>query len=141
VLGTAYAFLAQPVYRANVIQVEDKANNNNGKDTLQPLSGMFDTKPTTSAEIELLRSRLVTEETVKKLHLDIAAQPHYLPVIGGLVGDLVNGKWGFSLPPFIDLLVKTIMDIAHVGAIGDGVVAVIPVERFFRVRSQAQAIP
>jgi tyrosine-protein kinase Etk/Wzc len=105
VLGTAYAFLSQPVYRADVmIQVEDKANNNNnGKDTLQPLSGMFDTKPTTSAEIELLRSRLVTEETVRKLHLDIAAQPRYLPIIGSLVGDLVNGKWGFSLPPFIDL--------------------------------------
>jgi tyrosine-protein kinase Etk/Wzc len=104
VLGTAYAFLAQPVYRADVmIQVEDKTNNNNGKDTLQPLSGMFDTKPTTSAEIELLRSRLVTDETVRKLHLDIAAQPHYLPIIGGLVGNLVNGKWGFSLPPFINL--------------------------------------
>jgi nitrogen regulatory protein P-II 1 len=37
--------------------------------------------------------------------------------------------------------VKTIMEIAHVGAIGDGVVAVIPVEKFFRVRSQAEAVP
>src|SRR5260370_22284367 len=65
VLGTAYAFLSQPVYRADVmIQVEDKANNNNnGKDTLQPLSGMFDTKPTTSAEIQLLRTPLLTPDT------------------------------------------------------------------------------
>jgi len=37
--------------------------------------------------------------------------------------------------------VKTIMDIAHVGAIGDGVVAVLPVEKFFRVRNQAESMP
>ncbi|SOE99372.1 nitrogen regulatory protein P-II family [Burkholderia sp. OK233] len=40
-----------------------------------------------------------------------------------------------------DVLVKTIMDVAHVGASGDGVVAVIPVEKFFRVRSQEEALP
>jgi nitrogen regulatory protein P-II 1 len=47
----------------------------------------------------------------------------------------------FAQAENVDALVKTIMDIAHVGAIGDGVVAVIPVEKFFRVRSQAEAIP
>ncbi|MFM0007681.1 P-II family nitrogen regulator [Paraburkholderia dipogonis] len=41
----------------------------------------------------------------------------------------------------VDALVKTILEIAHVGGAGDGVVAVIPVEKFFRVRSQAEAIP
>ncbi|MFM0033991.1 P-II family nitrogen regulator [Paraburkholderia strydomiana] len=41
----------------------------------------------------------------------------------------------------VDALVKTIRDIAHVGATGDGVVAVIPVEKFFRVRNQAESIP
>ncbi|MFL9981995.1 P-II family nitrogen regulator [Paraburkholderia sediminicola] len=40
-----------------------------------------------------------------------------------------------------DVLVKTIMDVAHVGASGDGVVAVIPVEKFFRVRNQREAFP
>ncbi|MFL6637421.1 MAG: Wzz/FepE/Etk N-terminal domain-containing protein, partial [Paraburkholderia graminis] len=77
-LGCAYAFLAPPTYRADVLfHVEDKtANANaNGKDSLPPLTGMFDTKPSTAAEIELLKSRLVTEETVKKLHLDITATP------------------------------------------------------------------
>ncbi|MET3244193.1 uncharacterized protein involved in exopolysaccharide biosynthesis [Burkholderia sp. OAS925] len=105
-LGCAYAFVAPPTYRADVLfHVEDKtANANaNGKDSLPPLTGMFDTKPSTAAEIELLKSRLVTEETVKKLHLDITATPRYMPVIGGLIAGLVNGQWGFKLPQFINL--------------------------------------
>jgi tyrosine-protein kinase Etk/Wzc len=105
-LGCAYAFLAPPTYRADVLfHVEDKtANANaNGKDSLPPLTGMFDTKPSTAAEIELLKSRLVTEETVKKLHLDITATPRYFPLIGGMIAGLVNGQWGFKLPQFINL--------------------------------------
>ncbi|CAN7208313.1 polysaccharide biosynthesis tyrosine autokinase [Paraburkholderia sp. 22099] len=105
-LGCAYAFLAPPTYRADVLfHVEDKTGNNNGngKDSLPPLTGMFDTKPSTAAEIELLKSRLVTEETVKKLHLDITATPRYLPLVGGMIAGLVNGQWGFRLPSFINL--------------------------------------
>jgi tyrosine-protein kinase Etk/Wzc len=103
-LGTAYAFLATPVYRADVLfHVVDKAENNNKQDGLQPLTGMFDTKPSTAAEIELMKSRLVTEETVKKLHLDISARPHTLPFIGGMLAPLMNGKWGIKLPPSMQL--------------------------------------
>ncbi|MFL9858845.1 P-II family nitrogen regulator [Paraburkholderia madseniana] len=47
----------------------------------------------------------------------------------------------FAQAENVDALVKTIMDIAHVGAGGDGVVAVIPVEKFFRVRSHEEALP
>ena len=102
-LGTAYAFVATPVYRADVMfHVVDKADNNN-KDGLPPFTGMFDTKPSTAAEIELLKSRLVTEETVKSLRLDISAEPHTLPFVGSMLSGLVNGKWGFKLPSFINL--------------------------------------
>lgn len=107
-LGLAYAFLAPAVYKADVmIQVEDAGNennnNNNNRQQIEPLAGMFATKATTAAEIELLKSRLVTEETVKRLHLDISASPKALPIVGGFVGDLVNGRWGFTLPPFMNL--------------------------------------
>ncbi|MFM0597237.1 P-II family nitrogen regulator [Paraburkholderia dilworthii] len=47
----------------------------------------------------------------------------------------------FAQAENVDALVKTIMDVAHFGAIGDGVVAVIPVEKFFRVCTQAEATP
>ena len=80
-LGAAYAFLAPPVYRADaVIQVTESqpgANNGNNANAVQTVSQMFDAKSTTAAEIELLRSRLVVEDTVNKLHLDISARPRY----------------------------------------------------------------
>jgi nitrogen regulatory protein P-II 1 len=47
----------------------------------------------------------------------------------------------FTQAENVETLVATIMDIAHVGAAGDGVVAVLPVERFFRIRNQAETTP
>ena len=47
----------------------------------------------------------------------------------------------FAQEENVDALVTTIMDIAHIGTTGDGVIAVLPVEKFFRVRSQAEARP
>ncbi|RKT26189.1 tyrosine-protein kinase Etk/Wzc [Paraburkholderia sp. RAU2J] len=104
--GCAYAFLAPPTYRADVLfHVEDRSANAsaNGGSSLPPLPGMFDARPSTAAQIELLKSRLVTEEAVRSLHLDITATPRYLPVIGRMIAGLVNGQWGFRLPSFINL--------------------------------------
>ena len=39
--------------------------------------------------VELLRSRLVVEDTVNKLHLDITARPRYFPIVGGLISDVL----------------------------------------------------
>ncbi len=97
-LGTAYAFLAPPVYRADaVIQVTESqpgANNAANANAVQTVSQMFDAKSTTAAEIELLRSRAVVEDTVNKLHLDIAARPRYFPLIGGLISDVLGTRNG-----------------------------------------------
>jgi tyrosine-protein kinase Etk/Wzc len=98
-LGTAYAFIASPVYRADaMIQVTESnpgnnANNNNAN-AVQTVSQMFDAKSTTAAEIELLRSRLVVEDTVNKLHLDISARPRYFPIVGGMVSDILGTRNG-----------------------------------------------
>lgn len=107
--GAGYAFLARPVYKADaVIQVEDVQNGENGgggnpQQPIEPLSRMFTRKATTAAQIELLKSRLVTEATVRELHLDIAAEPRTLPVAGPLLAALTTGKWGFRIEPFMDL--------------------------------------
>jgi tyrosine-protein kinase Etk/Wzc len=83
-LGTLYAFLATPVYRADaMIQVEDNADST--KDALGDLASIFDTKQTADAEIELIRSRLVVGQTVRTLHLDISARPRYFPMIGAML--------------------------------------------------------
>lgn len=108
-LSAAYAFLTRPVYKADaVIQVEDAQNGENGgganqQQQIEPLSRMFERKATTAAQIELLKSRLVTEATVRNLHLDVAAEPRTLPVIGDLLTGLTTGKWGFKIAPFMDL--------------------------------------
>ena len=105
-IGTTVAFVQTPVYRADaMIQVEDTANDGNGgnangnKDALQAMAAIFDTKAVTSAQIELLRSRLVIDETVRKLHLDITAAPHHFPVIGKLLARW-RGSDGLAAPLF-----------------------------------------
>jgi len=41
----------------------------------------------------------------------------------------------------VDAVVAAIMGAAHTGLPGDGVVAVIPVERFYLIRTRAEATP
>jgi nitrogen regulatory protein P-II 1 len=45
----------------------------------------------------------------------------------------------FTQEPNVDALVREITAIAHTGA--DGVVAVLPVERFFRIGTASEALP
>ncbi|MDR5809753.1 polysaccharide biosynthesis tyrosine autokinase [Caballeronia sp. LZ019] len=93
-LGAAYAFVAPPTYKADaLIQTEETNANNNANanvNAVQAVSQMFDAKSTTAAQIELLRSRLVVDDTVRRLHLDISAAPHAVPVIGGVIGSALS---------------------------------------------------
>jgi tyrosine-protein kinase Etk/Wzc len=81
-LGGAYALLATPIYESNtLIQVEDVKGN--------PLGGMmgdagslFDIKSPATAEIEILRSRLVVGQAVSNLQLDLSVRPKYVPIVG-----------------------------------------------------------
>lgn len=80
-LGVAYAFIAKPIYEANIlIQVEDSPNSS--KSIMGDLSSMFDTKTAASSEIELLRSRMLVSNAVDSLRLTINARPKYFPIIG-----------------------------------------------------------
>ena len=93
-LGIAYAFLSRPVYQADIlIQVED--NPNSAKSLLGDVSSLFDVKAEASAEIEILRSRMVVGKAVDRLHLYITAKPNYLPFIGPWIAS--RGK-GLSEP-------------------------------------------
>jgi tyrosine-protein kinase Etk/Wzc len=97
-LGVAYAFLASPVYKADaMIQVSETNQNNNANgngNAVQTVSQMFDTKSTTAAEIELLRSRFVVENAVRTLHLDISARPRYFPFVGGMISSIAGTRNG-----------------------------------------------
>ena len=79
-LGGAYAYMATPIFEANsLIQIED----NKGSGGLPgELSGMFDIKSAATAEIEILRSRLVVGQAVDNLRLDLRVSPKYIPLVG-----------------------------------------------------------
>jgi tyrosine-protein kinase Etk/Wzc len=81
-LGTVYAFFADPVYEADIlVQVED-SDRSPSRDNLGDLSNFFNLKAGAAAEIEVLRSRLVLTKAVDNTHLYIQIQPKYLPLLG-----------------------------------------------------------
>jgi len=81
VLGMAYAFMATPIYEADLtIQVEDSPGST--KSLLGDAASLFDTKMAASAEMEILRSRMVVSQAVDNLGLFITAHPKYLPLVG-----------------------------------------------------------
>ena len=80
-LSGGYAAFAPPVYEANtMVQVED--NLGNSKSLLGEAAGLLDVKTATTAELEILRSRLVIGKAVDSTRLYIEARPRYLPVVG-----------------------------------------------------------
>jgi tyrosine-protein kinase Etk/Wzc len=82
-IGTLYAFVAAPVYRADILlQVEDSSDGAIGGNLVSSVSSLFQVKSVTAGEIEILRSRLVVSQAVDKLRLYIDATPRYFPVIG-----------------------------------------------------------
>ncbi|WP_238136981.1 polysaccharide biosynthesis tyrosine autokinase [Variovorax sp. JS1663] len=89
VVGVGYALLATPVYRADtMVQVEESKG---GAGTLLgEASALFDIRSPASAEIQILRSRLVLVQAIQNLGLDIDLQPKYLPVVGRAMARLAS---------------------------------------------------
>ncbi|AKH62315.1 MULTISPECIES: polysaccharide biosynthesis tyrosine autokinase [Photorhabdus] len=81
VIGLGYSLVATPVYKANaLLQVEKKSSALSlVGDMTDMLSGR---QSDTSAELELLVSRMIIGKTVKDLNLDIQVTADYFPVIG-----------------------------------------------------------
>ncbi len=78
-IGFAYNFVATPIYKADgLLQVEERTSDLGTFD----VASMFEGDTSVSAEIEILRSRLVLGAVVDNLKLDITASPDYMPVIG-----------------------------------------------------------
>ncbi|MDQ7958061.1 MAG: polysaccharide biosynthesis tyrosine autokinase [Rhodocyclaceae bacterium] len=99
--GVAYAYLTRPVYEANLlVQVED-SEASASKSFLGEASALFDVKTQASAEMEIMRSRMIVGSAVEATHLYIDAHPRYVPLIGGWLSrratDLSNpGFLGFG---------------------------------------------
>ncbi|VWC80885.1 sugar transporter [Burkholderia lata] len=94
-LGAAYALVAKPVYKADIaVQVESGGSDLRSMaegGLVGGLGALFDVKSTDDGEMEILRSRLVTEPVVDLQHLYIDAQPRRVPVIGAVIARFNRG--------------------------------------------------
>lgn len=80
-LAIAYAMFSTPIYQANtLIQVEQNQSNTNN--LMSEMAVLFDAGSPVSAEMEILRSRMVVGETVDRLQLHNSASPNYIPIVG-----------------------------------------------------------
>lgn len=101
VVGGAYAFLSTPVYEANtLIQVEESKGGGAATSALGEAAGLFEIRSPATAEIEILRSRLVVGQAVKNLQLDLSVQPKYIPVIGNWLAQRATAP---STPGFLGM--------------------------------------
>ncbi|SIT42821.1 putative tyrosine-protein kinase EpsB [Paraburkholderia ribeironis] len=83
-LSALYALLAPPTYRADaLIQVDNQ--NTNTDPAFNQLAAIFNVRTTSDTEMEVIGSRLVIGEAVRKLHLDIEAKPRRFPLLGGWI--------------------------------------------------------
>lgn len=84
VLGVAYALIAKPVYQSNIlVQVEDSAGSS--ASILGDMASLFDVKTAATAEMEVIRSRMVVTQAVENMHLDIVVRPKHFPLIGAFI--------------------------------------------------------
>ncbi|MEJ7686825.1 MAG: polysaccharide biosynthesis tyrosine autokinase [Variovorax sp.] len=96
-IGAVYAFLERPIYESNlVIQVEDPDNSSKG--ILSEAGGLFNVQTPGTAEIEIIRSRMIASQAVEATKLYIAAAPRYVPYVGGWLARRADG---LSEPGFL----------------------------------------
>lgn len=104
-LATAYAFLAKPIYSADVVVRVDPPDPNalgitpaNQQQMQQQPQAVNQLAP---AEISVMQSRSVLEPVVKQFHFDIKAKPHTFPVLGQLAD--MFAKRGHLAPAWLGL--------------------------------------
>ena len=89
--GVVFAYLQKPVYEANMLIHVEENQPGQTKNVLGEMAGVFDTGTAASAEMELVRSRLVVASAIDNLRLYISAEPKYFPVIGKWIAERREG--------------------------------------------------
>jgi tyrosine-protein kinase Etk/Wzc len=85
-LATAFAFLFPPRYQADIsVQVEDGTGMASAQSLLGDVSSLFDYNSPTSAEQQIMASRLVVTSVVDELHSYINLHPSRFPLVGDFI--------------------------------------------------------
>lgn len=89
--GLSFAFISKPVYQSTMMIHVEEEGTRQSQNVISDVNSMFDVKSSTSAEIELLQSRLVVSRAIDNLRLYISAEPKRFPVIGGWLAERNKG--------------------------------------------------
>jgi len=82
VFGIAFALLSTPIYKADaLIQIEEKSSGGISS-MVGDMGEMFSQDSSVTAEIEIIKSRMILGETVDKFNLTTVTSPIYMPYIG-----------------------------------------------------------
>ncbi|MCA8241810.1 polysaccharide biosynthesis tyrosine autokinase [Burkholderia sp. AU32262] len=90
-VGALYAFLAPPIYQADLMIQTDDGGDSAAKNLLGDAASFFNVNAPASAEAQILSSRLVVTRAVDDLHSYIVAKPKRFPLIGDFVSRLNDG--------------------------------------------------
>lgn len=81
-LGIALALLSTPIYKADaLIQIEQKASGGISS-MVGDMGDVFSQESSVTAEIEIIKSRMILGETVDQFNLTTVTSPIYMPYIG-----------------------------------------------------------
>lgn len=80
VIAVIYALVADPVYEVNLMIHVEEESPHAVRDAPSETSSLFETRKAATAEIELLRSRMVVAHAVDNLQAFIEVKPKYFPV-------------------------------------------------------------
>jgi tyrosine-protein kinase Etk/Wzc len=90
-IGAGYAFLAKPVYQADMLIHVEEEGQKESKNIVGDMSSLFDVKTYASSEMELVQSRMVVSRAIDNLRLYIHTSPRYFPVIGSWIAKHSKG--------------------------------------------------
>jgi tyrosine-protein kinase Etk/Wzc len=99
-VGGVYAFFSTPIYEANtLVQVEESKGGSAASSALGDAASLFEIRSPATAEMEILRSRMIVGQAVQNLQLDYSVVPKHLPLIGGWLARRATapsnpGFWG-----------------------------------------------
>ncbi len=93
--GVAFAFLSTPIYEADaLVQLETESDSFGA--LFGEMGDMLSTSSESTAEIELIKSRLVLGRTIDQMALDVSVEPKYFPLIGKGVARLAGEGNGLA---------------------------------------------
>ena len=82
VFGIAFALLSTPIYKADaLIQIEQKSSGGISS-MVGDMGDVFSQNSSVTAEIEIIKSRMILGETVDKFNLTTVTTPIYIPYVG-----------------------------------------------------------